>query len=259
MPPHIAFEPRVSGALDFTHSTMIGRFAFALVLAGALGASAGAVDAPGNALDQASAEMARTARDYRNALESVLAFHTEAARRAAETAEQRRGLLERGIVSRREVEEAEADAFAARAQLEQTRARIVEADTMVAEAEAPALPPLRPGELHTGPSLIRFVGATQWSLSMAGRVQGFFSERFHRPLPVSVYGQTTVHDDLGFNHRNALDVAVHPDTPEGQALMTWLRGEGISFLAFRNAVAGGATGAHVHVGEPSSRLPVPQR
>ena len=80
-----------------------------------------------------------------------------------------------------------------------------------------------------------------------------------RPLPVSAFGQTPAHDDLGFDHRNALDVAVHPDSPEGQALMTWLRGEGISFLAFRNAVAGEATGAHVHVGEPSSRIAVPQR
>ena len=86
-----------------------------------------------------------------------------------------------------------------------------------------------------------------------------FSERFGHPLPVSAFGQTPVHDELGFNHRNALDVAVHPDTPEGQALMTWLRGERISFVAFRQAVTGKATGAHVHVGEPSSRLAMPQR
>jgi len=62
-----------------------------------------------------------------------------------------------------------------------------------------------------------------------------------------------VHDQLGFDHRNALDVAVHPDSPEGKALMAWLRSEGVSFLAFRGPVSGEATGAHVHVGEPSPR------
>jgi hypothetical protein len=36
--------------------------------------------------------------------------------------------------------------------------------------------------------------------------------------------------------------------------MTWLRGERISFIAFRPR-SGAATGAHVHVGELSSRLP----
>jgi hypothetical protein len=76
---------------------------------------------------------------------------------------------------------------------------------------------------------------------------------------VSAFGQTPVHDRLGFDHRNALDVALHPDTAEGQALMTWLRGQGVSFLAFRHAVAEEATGAHVHVGEPSPRLALPKR
>src|SRR5687768_15225868 len=127
-------------------------FAFALVLAGALGATrAWGVDATGDTLDQARAEMARTAREYRATLESLLKFHTETARRATETAEQRRRLLEKGIVSRREAEEAETAAAAAREQVERTRTRIVEADTMVTEAEAPeilaALPPLRLGEL----------------------------------------------------------------------------------------------------------------
>jgi hypothetical protein len=171
--------------------------------------------------------------------------------------------MEKGILSRREAEEAETAAAAAREQVERTRARIVEADTMVTEAEAPkilaALPPLRPGELHTAGSLIRFLGARPWSLSMAPLMQRFFTERFGRPVPVSAFGQTPVHDRLGFDHRNALDVALHPDTAEGQALMTWLRGQGVSFLAFRHAVAEEATGAHVHVGEPSPRLALPKR
>ena len=68
-----------------------------------------------------------------------------------------------------------------------------------------------------------------------------------------------LHDRLGFDHREAMDVAVHPDTPEGAALMAWLRARGLPFLAFRGMVAGEATGAHIHVGEPSSRLPTTRR
>jgi hypothetical protein len=36
--------------------------------------------------------------------------------------------------------------------------------------------------------------------------------------------------------------------------MTFLRGAGISFMAFRGAVRGEATGAHIHVGPASRRL-----
>ena len=238
---------------------MTRRFTFALVLAAALGAaSAWGLDGPTDALEQARAEMVRTAREYRASLLPLLALQTEAARRAAETAERRRPLLADGIVSRREVEESEQAAATALDLVEQTKGRLAEADRMVAEAEAPRmlanLPPLKLGELHVGPSLIRYLGAGEWSLAMAPRIQGFFAERFGRPLPVSAFGQTSLHDRLGFDHRNALDVAVHPDTLEGQALMAWLRGQRISFLAFRSAVPGEATGAHVHVGEPSPRL-----
>jgi hypothetical protein len=45
-----------------------------------------------------------------------------------------------------------------------------------------------------------------------------------------------------------MDVAVHPDNCEGRALMEYLRRAGIPFLAFRNKVAGSATGAHIHIG-----------
>src|SRR6266436_174800 len=79
----------------------------------------------------------------------------------------------------------------------------------------------------------------------------------HDALPISAYGQTPIHDKLGFDHRNAVDVAVHPDTAEGRSVMDWLRRAGLSFIAFRGAVAGAATGAHIHVGEPSQRLASP--
>jgi hypothetical protein len=174
--------------------------------------------------------------------------------RARETLATRQQLAEQGLVARREIEVAEQALATAQAALASTQAEIGEAERMVAEAEAAAvlasLPPARPGVLTVTPTLLRFHGARPWSLPSLER---FFAERFHRALPVSALGQTAVHDRLGFDHRNALDVAVHPDSSEGQALMAWLRAQGMSFLAFRGPIAGESTGAHVHIGEPSPR------
>jgi hypothetical protein len=71
---------------------------------------------------------------------------------------------------------------------------------------------------------------------------------------VSARGQTATHERLGFDHRNAIDVALHPNSVEGRALLDHLRGRGIPFLAFRGPRPGVSTGAHVHVGTPSARL-----
>lgn len=146
----------------------------------------------------------------------------------------------------------------ARQAAERTRAAVREADALVADAEAAreiaALPTPAPGETQEGPALIRFAGIGRWSLAALPALERFFAGRFGHPLPISALGQTTAHDRLGLDHRNALDVAVHPDSVEGRALMDHLRSNGIPFLAFRAARAGVATGAHIHVGEPSGRL-----
>ena len=84
-------------------------------------------------------------------------------------------------------------------------------------------------------------------------VRGFFASRFGHGAPISADGQTTFHSRMGFDHSNAVDIAVSPDSQEGQALMNHLRVMGIPFIAFRRAVPGSATGAHIHVGIPSPR------
>ena len=202
-------------------------------------------------------DVVSAARDYRASLDNLLPFRERAVTRARETAVARRRLFEDGIVSRREAEIAEQQLAGAEAALAATQAEIVQADRMVAEATAAAvlasLPPAKPGVVTVTPMLLRFHGPREWSLAQVPSVERFFAERFHRALPVSAFGQTPVHDRLGFDHRNAVDVAVHPDSPEGQALMTWLRAQGMSYLAFRGAITGEATGAHVHIGEPSPR------
>jgi len=87
----------------------------------------------------------------------------------------------------------------------------------------------------------------------AEEIRKFFISRFGRSLPVSAFGQSTLHNRLGFDHRNGIDVALHPDSYEGRALLSFLRTRGIPFIAFRHPVRGIATGAHIHVGNPSPR------
>jgi hypothetical protein len=86
-----------------------------------------------------------------------------------------------------------------------------------------------------------------------GDIKGFFSSKYGRTLPVSAFGQTRLHDRFGFDHRNSVDVALNPDSPQGRALLGQLRGFGVPFIAFRHAIPGIATGAHIHVGNPSHR------
>jgi hypothetical protein len=84
-------------------------------------------------------------------------------------------------------------------------------------------------------------------------IKSFFISKFGRTLPVSAFGQTRLHSRLGFDHSNGIDVALSPDSTEGQAVLDRLRGLGVPFIAFRRAVPGIATGAHIHVGKPSPR------
>jgi len=119
------------------------------------------------------------------------------------------------------------------------------------------LTPLPRGGYEETPGLVRYNGTAAWSLTGdLPRLQQFFLARFGRPLSISALGQTALHDRMGFDHRNALDVAVHPDSPEGRALMEHLRLAGIPFIAAWGAIPGSTSGAHIHVGQPSPRFTV---
>jgi hypothetical protein len=217
-------------------------------------AAAGAV---AQMLDDSLAKLLRTTAEYQESLARLLALEQEAVARAEASAERYRGLYPQGMVSKREVELAEDALARAREHVEETRRRIAEAERPSVEARAllqlAVLPPALPGAERATPEFVEYHGVRGWTLSQVASLDRFFTSRFGRSLPVSALGQTPLHDRLGFDHRNALDVAVHPDSAEGRALMTWLRARGVSFLAFRGPVAGEATGAHLHVGEPSPR------
>jgi hypothetical protein len=84
-------------------------------------------------------------------------------------------------------------------------------------------------------------------------IETAFFDQFSKPLPVSARGSTAVHRSLGFDHRDRFDVALNPEQEEGRWLLRLLDRLQVPYIAFRRAVAGKATGAHIHIGLPSPR------
>lgn len=204
---------------------------------------------------KAKAEVAAAANDYKASLEKLLALQENDVKTASETVERRKELLAQAIISKKELEESERALSAAQDKVANTKRQMAESDTLIADATAEAeLAKLGPGAYQATGAMIRYNGPAHWVLTDAAKVQGFFALRFNHALPISAFGQTPVHDHLGFDHHNAIDVAVSPDSAEGQTLMAYLRSAGIPFIAFRYAVAGSATGAHIHIGYPSKRV-----
>jgi len=195
---------------------------------------------------------------YRESLEKLLELQRQDQSRAAELVGKRKELLAIGVIAKRELEESERKLAEAQSKIAETMKQISEVDQLVAEVNAAEelakMPAEKPGVYRSAGLLVRYVGASRWALSDFGKVDAFFRLKFSRPLPASAVGQTETHNRLGFDHRDAVDVALHPDSAEGQALISYLTSQGISFIAIRGAIPGSATGAHIHIGPPSKRI-----
>ena len=203
-------------------------------------------------------ELERRTREYQETLERLLAVEVQAAALADADVERYRTLHAQGLVARQDVDRAVQAAAAARERVRDARIRLTDSSRALAEAQGLARlaalpPPSAPGGERATPEVAEYRGISPWTLAQVATLEEFFTARFGRSLPVSALGQTPTHDRLGFDHRNAVDVAVHPDSPEGRALLGYLRANGIPYLAFRGALAGASTGAHVHVGAASPR------
>ena len=138
--------------------------------------------------------------------------------------------------------------------LAESRARLTREMADMARAEEAYEAKL--SELTAGqPSLAdHFEGDGVFTTGTFTQVETAFESKFGKPLPVSAMGETEVHRALGFDHRGRVDVAIHPDTPEGVWLRQYLTENRIPYFAFRQAVPGKATGAHIHLGPMSTRL-----
>lgn len=220
--------------------------------------TAGKGDADRGRLERLAAEVVRTTQQYRASLERILVIYQRDAESLAELVDVRRDLHQREIVSKRELEIAERLLAEAQAKVTETERWIQDADKIIGEAtvhsEIAKLPPMPAGGYFATTAFIRFNGSAPFSLVDLPRVERFFAARFGRPIPISALGQSPAHDRIGFDHRHAADVAVHPDSAEGQALMGYLQSQNIPFVGVREAVPGSATGAHIHIGQPSRRI-----
>ena len=100
----------------------------------------------------------------------------------------------------------------------------------------------------------RFYGFDDYEQELINEIGEMYLLAFGRLPPVSAQGSTAMHRAMGLDHTGRIDVAVHPDSDEGQFLMYLLEGFGIPYIAFRTAIPGQSTGPHVHIGPPSDPI-----
>jgi len=216
---------------------------------------------PVDELTKLREQFAAATEEYKSSLEKLQAIYAKNIKQAEDKLAVSQKLFADGLISRTQVEEYERAVATEKDKLAETQRQIASADTQVAEMllEAKAFEQMAKslriakGGLVRTAAMIRYHGSGSWGLSDAWKVQKFFSETFTKPLPVAVFGQGPIHDRWRLDHRNSMDVSLHPDGLEGQALMRFLQKNGIPFLAFREAIPGTATGPHIHIGRPSHR------
>jgi hypothetical protein len=198
-----------------------------------------------------------TAREHRRTLEASIPRREDDLREASASLDRTSRLYARGLVKRQELDAVAQDAGKARGLLEWARHDLQRTSALIVELEQrrrlERLAPLRPGQYEASGALIRYEGTRELSNGELANLERHVTARGGAALIVSAMGQTEVHTRLGLDHRHAVDLAHHPDSVEGGLVMAWLRERGISFLAYRAARFGAATGAHIHVGRASAR------
>jgi hypothetical protein len=217
--------------------------------------------APVDELTRLREEFVRLTNETKAGLEKLIVIYEADVPKAEKKLAESKKLFDEGLVSRVQVEENERALAAARDKVAATRKQLTDADAQVAsilvesEAEKTIAKNLRLAKhrLVRTTAFIRYNGTSGWGLGDAWKVQRFFSDTFKRELPVAVFGQGAIHDRWRLDHHNSMDVSLHPDSAEGQALLNFLQQNGIPYLAFRSAIPGTATGPHIHIGRPSHR------
>jgi hypothetical protein len=266
-----------NATLSFTLSLAIGVLSFLLLVPSAFGVQKKSTAAkpkgapaakpkapqtkPVDELAKLRDEFIKASSDYQALLKKQLPGLETNVARAQDQLTKLSQLFAEGLISKKELEASERALGQAKDKVTEINQAIANADSRIAdtllEAEAEStlakVKPIPRGGMVSTAAMIRFNGGAPWALSDAWKVQRFFLEAFKKPLPIAVFGQGAIHDRWRLDHRNAMDVSLHPDGPEGQALLDFLRKNGIPFLAFRQAIPGTATGPHIHIGRPSHR------
>jgi len=211
-----------------------------------------------------SADLIAATEKSKAAAEEEIPAAEEAVKKATDSLKLIEQLVSEGLVAHVEVERAQEDLNRTESRVKELQKQVSDSMQVVADlknaelaqAEAPKIKHFTKPTLmaiNSSGSVIRAT-AGNWSMTNLSAVQQFFASTFGRALPISTVGQSATHNRLGWDHRNAVDVGVHPDSKEGQALIEFLQSSNIPFLAFRAAIPGVATGPHIHIGSPSHRL-----
>lgn len=174
--------------------------------------------------------------------------------RVEEKLESLRPLVEEGVFARNELKLLEDELAGRRRTLELARSRAEFIRQLAEMAQLEAALAQLPDDEAARPVQERFDGRGFFALPQLKRITESFEAQFGRTLPVSAHGDSAFHRRLGLDHRGRVDVAVAPDSPEGLWLRQWLEREQIPYYAFRGAVPGRASAAHIHIGPPSPRL-----
>jgi hypothetical protein len=139
-----------------------------------------------------------------------------------------------GLIQEREWAQTQYDLTIARTEMVQKIAEMARAEQQIQEIPEVAIASAPPSVEQA--AMERFDGAGSFSPKDFEHVQVAFMKEFHKPLPVSAEGGTAVHRAMGFDHRNRVDVAIFPDTPEGLWLRHYLETAEIPYYAFRSAI-----------------------
>jgi len=216
---------------------------------------------PPSELSKLREEYVKATNEYKASLGKLLPFQEKKLKKAEEDLEKSKKLLAEGLIPKKQVEENERELAVAKQQIAETNRLMTSADEQIAAVlvEAAANDEIAKNLRLAKQNLVRtaaftrYTGAGGWNLSEAWKVQRFFSDTFNKQLPIAVFGQGPIHDRWRLDHRNAMDIQLHPDGVEGRALLDFLQKNGIPYLAFRSAIPGTATGPHIHIGRPSHR------
>jgi hypothetical protein len=216
---------------------------------------------PASELAKLRKDFIKATTEYKASLEKLIASYERSVEKAEARLAQSKELYNQGLISKIQLRESETVLVRFNDKVNDSRQQMATADAQIAAAlvEAQAEAQLaklriRRGSLVSTTSYIRYNGAANWLLPETWKIQRFFLDAFKKPLPIAVFGQGAIHDRWRLDHRNALDISLHPDGVEGQALINFLRSNRIPFLAFRVAIPGTATGPHIHIGRPSHRF-----
>ena len=174
--------------------------------------------------------------------------------------DERKKLVESGILARSEMDDLSAALERSRSEHQWALKRVGFAQDLevLARSEQEAMRQLElAGAAQArsrGGMVEHFLGSAIFSIADLSTISKAFEKKFTHEMPISALGETEVHKALGFDHRNRVDIAIAPDTQEGQWLREYLMTRKIPFYAFRTALPGRATGAHIHIGPPSTRF-----